>query len=231
MTMPAILSALLLAAPPTSRAGTARSRPTQLYFEQTTSQTVDGRDEGSSRVRVWCAGQRLRMEGPDVNVLILRLDQGRAYRLERGTKTAHVYPATGPALELAQADLPMDAETAVPKPQRLARDKVIAGHRCRGYRLSVGAAELEVYTAPDLPSGVEAFQAFLGWSGADQTLRSFLAALRQLPGLPLETRARVRSGASVRETLARISVVSLGPVQPGLFEPPAGYRRVEDESP
>src|SRR5689334_13774819 len=91
--LPFMLVALLadLAAPP-SAAKTPSKETHDVYFEQTTVVLKDGRASGPGVVsRVWYAGQRMRLEpggatgGP---ALILRLDQGKAFRLDPERKRA-----------------------------------------------------------------------------------------------------------------------------------------------
>ena len=231
MTSLAILSvAIHLAASPSPSAAVRKPASTQLYFEQATVSSLDGHAGPAQHVRVWCAGPRLRMEDTDAGgVIILRLDQGRAYRLDAQTRTAHLYPASavGDASreDLAEAGGEIGTAAAAAFTSRpLPGTKTVAGHRCRGYRLLAGETEVDVYVARDLPVGLDAFSAFLRWSGAEKALPGFLATLRKLGGFPLETRARWRTGSSARETVATITAIRVGPAEPRLFEPPAGYR-------
>ena len=63
-----------------------------LYFEQTTALVAgDGASAQGVRSRVWCAGRRMRLEagGPAGGpALVLRLDEGRALRLDPEARVA-----------------------------------------------------------------------------------------------------------------------------------------------
>ena len=214
--------ALLLAAP-----GDA-----SVYFEQTTTIPA-GDDEGRGpgvASRVWYDGRRMRLEAggpPGGHALILRLDQGRAYRLDPSTRTA-----TEIDLERLRARSQEDASTAADlmgvadeASVRVARllGRTIAGQACEGYRLSTGTTVMDVYLAAGLPVGIEAFTDFLEWSGAAASMTGILAELRKLRGFPMETRSRVTILDEVHETVSTITKVKVGPHPAGLFEPPAGY--------
>jgi hypothetical protein len=57
-----------------------------------------------------------------------------------------------------------------------------------------------------------------------------VAAVRDLPGFPLETRTRVAVLGETQETVATVTKIHLGPQPASLFEVPAGWR-VEAEKP
>ena len=222
------LAALLAAVPPAA----------DVYFEQTTVVLTDGRAAGPGVTsRVWYAGRRMRMEpggAPGGPALILRIDQGKAYRLEPASRRAVVVD-----LEALRARAQMDVslagdlmgagEDARVRTAALARTRTIAGHPCREYRLTGASAVLEMCLATDLPVGISAFTDFLEWSGASQSMAGLLEELRKLPGFPLETRSRVTVLGQVQETLSTVTRLKVGPAEPALFEPPAGYR-VEAET-
>ena len=102
-------------------------------------------------------------------------------------------------------------------------ERTIAGHACEGYRIAAGSTVMEVYVAPDIPVGVEAFADFLEWSGAGNSMAAILTELRKLRGFPMETRSRVTVLDQVHETVSTVGRVRVGPHPAGLFEPPAGY--------
>jgi hypothetical protein len=211
--------------------------PPDVYFEQSTVVLEDGRPSGPGVVsRVWYAGRRMRLEPGDTvdgPALILRIDQGKAYRVDPAAKRAVVVD-----LERLRARAQMDlslagdlmgaGEDARVRTTALRESKTIAGHVCRGFRLSGASAVLDLYVATDLPIGVSAFADFLEWSGATQSLAGFVEELRKLPGFPLETRSRVTVLGDVQETLSTVTRVKVGPAQRGLFEPPPGYRLEPD---
>jgi hypothetical protein len=211
-----------------------------VYFEQITQVSVNRRSAGPGvQARVWHAGRRMRMEAGLSGVgpaLILRLDQGRAYRLDPEAKVAvqldlqdlrdRARQDAATAGGLMGASEPGDARTVA-----LSGTRTIAGYACRGFRITAPSAVLEVYVAPDLPLSMRDFEEFLEWSGAAESMAGLLTELRALPGFPLETRARVNVLGDDHETLSRVSRVRVGPAPASLFEPPRGYRlKVETRS-
>jgi hypothetical protein len=224
------LTALLLAAP--------RASAPDVYFEQTTVVLTEGKPSGPGVVsRVWYAGQRMRLEpggAPGGPALILRIDQGKAYRIDPAGKRAVVVD-----LERLRARAQMDVslagdlmgagEDARVRTAALRETRTIAGHPCRGFRLTGASAVLELYVATDLPVGISAFADFLEWSGASQSMSALVEELRKLPGFPLETRSRVDVLGEVQETLSTVTRVKVGPADRALFEPPPGYRLEPDK--
>lgn len=216
-----------------SLAGPAAAAAPDVYFEQTTVVLADGRPSGPGVVsRVWYAGRRMRLEpggttgGP---ALILRLDEGKAYRVDPDRKRVTVLDLdalrTRAQMDLSLAgDLMGAGEEARVRTAALPGGKTIAGYACRGFRLTGPSAVLDLYVAPALPVGVGTFADFLEWSGASQSLAGFVAEMRRLPGFPLETRSRVTVLGKVQETLSTVTRVKVGPAGVGLFEPPPGYR-------
>jgi hypothetical protein len=208
-----------------------------VYFEQTTVVLEGGRPVGPGVVsRVWYAGRRMRLEpgdAPEGPALILRLDQGKAYRVDPAGRRVTVVD-----LERLRARAQMDlslagdlmgaGEDARVRTSALRGDKTIAGHLCRGFRISGPSAVLELYVASDLPVGISAFADFLEWSGATQSLAAFVEEMRKLPGFPLETRSRVTVLGDVQETLTTVTRLKVGPAERRLFEPPPGYRLEAD---
>jgi len=106
--------------------------------------------------------------------------------------------------------------------------RAIAGHRCRGFRLRGRQTSLDVWVAQDVPAGPGVFADFLEWSGAAQALGGLVAAIRELPGFPLETRTQVSVLGETQETIATVTAIRVGPQPASLFEVPAGWR-VEHE--
>ena len=208
-----------------------------VYFEQTTVVLDHGRAAGPGVVsRVWYAGRKMRLEpgGPAGGpALVLRLDEGKAYRIDPPRKRAVVLDLaklrTRAEMDVSLAgDLMGAGEDTPVRAAALREGKTIAGYPCRGFRLTGGSAVLDLYVAPGLPLGVAAFADFLEWSGATQSLAGFLDELRKLPGFPLETRSRVTVLGEVQETLSTVTRVKVGPADPRLFEPPPGYRLEPD---
>ena len=209
----------------------AASAGSGIYFEQT---TVTRADEGPAgpgvSSRVWYAGSKMRLEAggaPGGHALILRLDTGRAYRLDPAAKLA-VEIDLDRLRARSQQEASMVADLMGVSEEGTARvaeldGRTIAGHVCEGYRIAAGSTVMEVYVAPDVPVGVEAFADFLEWSGAGYSMGGILVELRKLRGFPMETRSRVTVLDRVHETVSTVSRVRVGPHPSGLFEPPAGY--------
>jgi len=112
---------------------------------------------------------------------------------------------------------------------RCARRRSKAGarspvHPCRGFRLRGRQTSVDVWVAEDVPAGPGVFADFLEWSGAAQALSGLVAAVRELPGFPLETRTRVSVLGETQETVATVTKVQVGPQPAALFEVPAGWR-------
>jgi hypothetical protein len=231
MIAPALFALLTAAAAP------AQPATPDVYFEQSTVILEDGRPVGAGVVsRVWHAGRRMRLEpggqegGP---ALILRIDEGRAYRVDPAARRVAVVDL-GRLRARAQMDLALAGdlmgagEDARVRTTALPAGKTIAGHPCRGFRITGPSTVMDLYVASDLPVGVSAFTEFLEWSGAAQSMGAFLHELRKLPGFPLETRSRVTVLGQVQETLSTVTQVRVGPVDRRLFSPPPGYRLEAD---
>ena len=224
----AALFALVLSAP----------EPAGLYFEQTTVVRPAGKAaEGPGvRSRVWHAGKRLRLEAGDVPggpALVLRLDEGRVLRLDPEAKVAvELDPSRLRARSHEDASLAaslMGSEDAL-RTTPIEGRRTIAGHPCRGFRLRGRQTSVDVWVAEDVPAGPGVFADFLEWSGAAQALSGLVAAVRELPGFPLETRTRVSVVGETQETIATVTAIRVGPQPAEQFEVPAGWR-VEHDKP
>ena len=214
------------------------AEPAGLYFEQTTVVRPAGKAaEGPGvRSRVWHAGKRLRLEAGDAPggpALVLRLDEGRALRLDPETKVAvELDPSRLRARSHEDASLAaslMGSEDAL-RTTPIEGRRTIAGHPCRGFRLRGRQTSVDVWVAEDIPAGPGVFADFLEWSGAAQALGGLVAAVRELPGLPLETRTRLSVLGQTQETVATVTKIRVGPQPAELFEVPAGWR-LETEKP
>jgi hypothetical protein len=224
------------AAPLALLAWLASGAPAEVYFEQTVVTSTDGRAAGPGVVsQVWYSGQRMRMEAGGVQggpAFILRIDRGKAYRLDPEARTATEIDAARlrarSQLDLSMAgDLMGGAEDA--RTIALKGARTIAGFACQGYRISAGSTLMDVYLTRGLPLGIEAFTEFLEWTGADAAMGGVLGELRRLPGFPLETRTRVTVMGKVHETVSTVTAVKLGPQPAALFEPPRDFRLVVAE--
>jgi hypothetical protein len=216
----------------------ARETPAAgLYFEQTTVVVPQGAAPGAGvRSRVWHATGRMRLEAgdePGGPALVLRLDEGRALRLDPETKVAsEIDPAALRARSHQDASVVatlLGSEDSL-RTSAIDARRTIAGHACRGFRLKSRTAVVEVWVAADLPRGASVFADFLEWSGAAQALPGLVAAIRELPGFPLETRTRVSVLGETQETLSTVTKIRVGPQPESLFEVPSGWR-VQQVSP
>lgn len=212
--------------------------PAEVYFEQTTLVRGSG-GAGAPGVlsRVWYAGRRMRLEpgeAPGGPALVLRLDRGKAYRIDPERKRTVELDLerlrARAQMDLALAGELMGGADGTARTTELPAGKVVAGYSCRGYRIAAGGVSMDLYVSPAVPLGVDAFADFLEWSGASRALGGLLAEIRRLPGFPLQTRSRVEVMGDVQETLSTVTKVSLGPFAAGLFEPPPGYL-LEPEEP
>ncbi len=216
--MPTLLLVLLLAV------------PVDLMFEQTVRS-----GDATVASRVYRSGRKMRLEPVDGgSAFVLRLDQGRGFRLDPASKVAveidveRLRAATQLDLSVA-GDLALDVDGEV-RSARLPGARTLAGHVCNGYRIKAASASIDVWIAPDVPVGLEAWTELLAFTGADQALGPMLAELRRLPGFPLETRTRVTVLGETRESIASVTRLQLAPLPASLFEVPAGYR-LEKEDP
>jgi len=216
---------------------TAEVEAPGLYFEQTTVVRKGGVASGPGvRSRVWHAGRRLRLEAGDAPggpALVLRLDEGRVLRLVPEEKVVVEVLASRISARAHQdasvASSLMGAEEALRRAPLEGR-RTIAGHACRGFRLRGRDTSVDVWVAEDLPAGASLFAEFLEWSGAAQSLGPLLAAIRELPGFPLETRTRVSILGETQETVATVTVIRVSPQPAERFEVPPGFR-LERERP
>jgi hypothetical protein len=210
----------------------AAAAPDGLYFEQTTLVLTPGGAAGAGvKSRVWHSGRRMRLEAGDAPggpALVLRLDEGRALRLDPELKLAtEIDPVALRARSHQDASVAgslLGGEDAL-RTTALPAARTIAGHACRGYRLRSRAASVELWVAADLPSGAAVFADFLEWSGAAQAMPGLVAAIRELPGFPLETRTRVSVLGETQETLSTVTTIRVGPQPQELFDVPSGWRR------
>ncbi len=215
--------------------------PAEVYFEQTTLvRTVGAPGAAAPGVlsRVWYAGRRMRLEPGELRggpALVLRLDLGKAYRIDPERKAAVELDLermrARAQMDLALAGELMGGAEAAARTTELPGTRVVAGYSCRGYRVAAGGVSMDLYVAKAVPLGVDAFADFLEWTGASRALGGLLAEIRRLPGFPLQTRSRVEIMGEVQETLSTVTKVSVGPFADGLFEPPAGYSLETDDTP
>jgi hypothetical protein len=207
-----------------------------LYFEQTTALAQGGGlAPRGVRSRVWCSGRRMRLEAADAPggpALVLRLDEGRVLRLDPESRTAT-------ELDAAQLRARSASDAAVAaglmgglgeerlRTSALPNPRTIAGHACRGFRIASRSVVVETWVADDVPARADTFADFLEWSGAAQALSGLVAAIRELPGFPLETRMRVSVLGELKETVSTVTLIRAAAVPAERFEVPAGWRLVE----
>jgi hypothetical protein len=202
-----------------------------LYFEETTRLVTQGQAPSAGvRSRVWHSARRMRLEAGDTPggpALVLRLDEGRALRLDPEGKLAiELDPAELRARSHQDASVVgslLGGDQAL-RTTPIEGRRTIAGHACSGFRLKNRAAVIELWVAGDLPRGAAVFADFLEWSGAAQALPGLVTAIRELPGFPLETRTRVSVLGETQETLSTVTKISVGPLPASLFEVPSGWR-------
>jgi hypothetical protein len=107
-----------------------------VYFEQTTVSTTPGEAPGPGVAsRVWYSGKKMRMEAgdqPGGPAFVLRLDTGRAFRLDPVKKAAVAIDVerlrTQAQMDLAMAGDLMGAEEGAARTTPLRQAKTIAGY-------------------------------------------------------------------------------------------------------
>jgi hypothetical protein len=227
--MPCAVAAALLAAAVSVPAEPAR--PAGVYYEQVTVVTSEGGAPGPGvRSRVWYAGRKVRLESGEAAgaALILRFDQGAAWRLDPVERTAERLDLEGLRAQ-SRSDSALAGElmgAGEPGTVRTSRlpARTVAGYECRGWRLKAGSAVVDVYTTTAVPLRMEDFAEFLEWTGAAEALAGLWDEMRQLPGFPLETRARVDVLGDVQETVSTVTLLKVAPVPASMFEPPSAYQ-------
>jgi hypothetical protein len=211
--------------------------PAELYFEQTTVVRQAGIPAGAGvRTRVYCSGKRLRLESGDAAggpALLLLLDEGRVFRLDPDSRVAVELDAArlrsrSQSEAAVAAGLMGGASAEDLREKPLEGQRTIAGQTCRGFRLSGPSVTIDVWVAETLPVRADVFADFLEWSGAEQALSGLVAAVRRLPGFPLETRTRVSVLGEVQETVSTVTLVRLAPQPARRFEIPPGWRVVKE---
>src|SRR5881628_3449750 len=193
--------------------------PAEVYFEQTTVAHAAGTAGGPGVLsRVWYAGRRMRLEPGEASggpALVLRLDRGKAYRIDPERKLAVELDLermrARAQMDLALAGELMGGADGTARTTELPAGKVVAGYSCRGYRIAAGGVSMDLYVSKAVPLGVDAFADFLEWSGASRSLGGLLGEIRRLPGFPLQTRSRVEVMGELQETLSTVTKVSVGP--------------------
>ncbi len=208
-------------------------------FEQATVVGSGGRAQGAGVATRVChsGGQKMRLEAAGETAgpaFVLRLDQGRAFRLDPERKQVVLVDTTRLRAQ-AKTDLAMAGELmglagARPKTTRLARPHTIAGYLCQGYRISAGETILDLYVSEKIPLKVEAFADFLEWAGVRDSMGGILDQIRALPGFPLETRSHVSVMGETQETVTTVTKVTIAPLPKSLFEAPAGWEVAKEEA-
>ena len=217
----------------------ARETPAAgLYFEQTTVVVPHGAGAGAGvRSRVWHATGRMRLEAGDAAGrtgawCCGSTRAGRCGSTPRRKVAIEIDPRGLRARSQSDASVVatlLGSEDSL-RTSAIDARRTIAGHACRGFRLKSRAGRVEVWVAADLPRGASVFADFLEWSGAAQALPGLVAAIRELPGFPLETRTRLSVLGETQETLSTVTKIRVGPQPESLFEVPSGWR-VQQVSP
>jgi hypothetical protein len=167
-------------------------------------------------------------DAPGGPALVLRLDEGRALRLDPGRRWRSRSTRRGCA-RLAPGRLGRRLADG----RRRGRDAPRLRSResarspatpATGYRLKSRTASVDLWVAGDLPRGGSVFADFLEWWARRRRCRVLVAAIRELPGFPLETRARVSVLGETQETLSTVTKIRVGPQAESLFEVPSGWR-------
>ena len=230
MILPVVVISALLAP-------SASGRNRDVFFEQVTVTSVDGRSTGPGVTsRVWSSDRRLRLEvgeGPNAPALIVLLDAGHALRVDPAERVVERLDlerlrARSHADASVAGDLMGAAEEGSVRTRPLGTSRTVAGHPCQDYRITGPLLRMDVCVGVNVPLRVETFADLLEWSGAEQSLGGILAEVRRLPGFPLETRTRVEIVGRAHQTRSTITRLRIGPHPPDLFAFPSGYRLVAE---
>jgi hypothetical protein len=228
--MIAVLTLLLATAAPVA--------PRSVFFEQTSSSTVDGQAGPALRSRVYWRGHNVRLEFGDLlqpTVLLLDLQNEHAVRLDPAAKTAAELDMAAlraqTNLGFSMAGDAVGDENDRFRTTALEGTRTIAGFVCHGHRIRSKNARVDVWTGAAVPVPMQMFEEFLDWSGAAQSLGGLLPEIQKLPGFPLETRSRFTVSGHVYESVATITVIKTEPLADSLFVTPKGYRAVAAPDP
>lgn len=208
-----------------------------LTFEQTTVTTIAGKPGAAGRSKVYWSGRKVRLESGDAFeplVVLIDLDRDRAYSLDAASRTAlrldvdALRSRSHLGFAMAGDRLGTSTEDGV-RTRTLDGVRVIAGHKCRGYRLRAGDTQMDVWVTDRVSIDIDAFADFLDWSGAAAAVGGLVPELRKLGGFPMETRSRVTADGRVFETRATVTSLDARKLDPALFDVPPSYA-IEEET-
>lgn len=230
----------------------ARSRA-DLYIKEAIQQGGDA--AGAETVHIYATPTSMRIEEPSGEVILLRSDKDVAWYLDAGEKAYIEVPlakmitdmsaqqkAYDESLERMDETIrQMEATPDVPKEtiEELRRERAklevvvtdlgkedVAARPCARMRIAQGDdAPVEVWTATDLANADEIAKFNLYRFARED----WGVAWTRVKGVPLKVCVYADDGSIERKTEAL--VVAEKPIDPGLFEPPAGYRKVSQDAP
>ena len=122
------------------------------------------------------------------------------------------------------------------KMEKLSGARKIAGYDCEHWSLEVGdVLEVDFWAAPALAPPARYYDA-RKLSGAamgpmGQLFEKMYEELKKAKGYPLSTAIIIRTPVSRTETLDEATEVRKGPIPPGTFDVPSGYKKVNSPFP
>lgn len=224
-----------------------------LYMEERIQQGDDA--AGAESIHLYATSTAMRIEEPGGQVILLRADKNVAWYLDAGEKAYIEVPLAKMITDmdaqqraydesLARMDeaiRQMEGTPDVPREtiEELRRERAklevrvtdlgkeeVAAHPCARARIAQGdEAPVEVWTATDLANADEIAKFNLYRFARED----WGVAWTRVKGVPLKVCVYSDDGSIERKTEA--VVVAEKPIDPGLFEPPAGYRKVSQDAP
>lgn len=119
--------------------------------------------------------------------------------------------------------------TAV-KVEKSAETRSIAGYTCHKYTLSFGPNFVfEVWTAPDLKPPLEYYDArklfYVSMGPMGGRFERMIEEMKKIDGLALATTVDTKIMGFNMHTENEATQVTKGPIDPAVFQPPAGYKQ------
>ncbi len=215
-----------------------RAEQRQTLIEQdVVREKVDIQPAMHGKQRIWFTDKHIRNEiayDEHVNVAILDLQADRIV-LITGKEPQYIQLSLDDyrslvAMRLAASGL--NDDDAQPRLQKTEKTKQIGDWLCTRYLFEQGGrlpVKSELWVAAD--TGVD-FAAWLGLMdamGLTRTLGRIGGFAGRIEGIPIKVRTEQTIFDQTLVTTTRIRKITIGPVDPTLFQVPAGYERIEAE--
>ncbi len=112
---------------------------------------------------------------------------------------------------------------------KVAGGKTVAGHATDRYIITVGPSETESFNAPSLVPPIEPGEMMRFQSLANPMMKAahkMAAEMQKIKGMTLASSTTVKVMGKTFTTSKEATEVKTGPVPPGAFDIPAGYKKV-----